>query len=153
MHTRASKLPSSVLIEPVKLNPTDLNRLLDELDAAGVSPSTNRRGSERVACRRTVLLVTIDQNGFQSTFMIAVRDISEGGVAFLHRSMLHQGTRCTIRVRTPDQKWLVLGGSVVRSRYIRDMVYEVGLQLDATIDVGQLGLRPKPQSTPAATQP
>jgi hypothetical protein len=135
MLSRKSKLPESVSITPIKLDDEELDALLDEMDSVEMKPAVNHRRHERVPCRCPGVLVIINQQGYQSTFWIPVRDISKGGIAFLHRSMLHKGTPCTIRVRTPGQKWLEVPGKIVRSRYLRNMIYEVGLQFNREIDV------------------
>lgn len=109
--------------------------MLDEMDANRVIPTSDHRADPRVNCRCSAVIVIVNQSGYESTFLNPVRNISQSGIAFLHRSMLHQGTQCIIRIRTPDQRWLQLGGDVVRSRYIRSMVYEIGLKFGEPLDL------------------
>jgi hypothetical protein len=140
MSKRTTKLPESVAISSVKLSPDALDQMLDDLDANNVIPTINYRKDGRVSCRCTVVIVVVNQRGYESTFIIPVRDLSSGGIAFLHRSMLHKGTQCTIRLRTPDLHWLQVRGRVVRSRYIRDMIYEVGLKFSESVDLAKYGM-------------
>jgi hypothetical protein len=140
MAKRTKKLPESVVLSSVKLTPDALDRMLDDLDAGNVIPTVDNRKANRISCRCTVVIVVINQGGYESTFLIPLRDLSSGGIAFLHRSMLHKGTLCTIRMRTPDLRWLQVHGRVVRSRYIRDMVYEVGLKFRDPVDLVKYGL-------------
>ncbi len=140
MSKQTASLPESVAISPIKMNTTALNRLLDELDAEKIIPPRDNRAAKRVRCRRTAIIVIVNQHGYESTFLIPVRDVSPSGVAFLHRSMLHKDTECTVRIRTPKMRWLQVDGKVVRSRYIRDMIYEVGLRFNHQVDFERHGL-------------
>ncbi len=131
-------LPESVSIHSVKLSPVELNKLLDELEDSATIPATNKRRHNRVGCRCTGVLIAVNQSGFESTFYIPVRDVSRSGIAFLHRSMLHKGTECTIRIRGASREWIQVGGTIMRSRYLRSMVYEIGLRFDEELDEAAL---------------
>jgi hypothetical protein len=122
------------------MSPVQLNKLLDELEESAVVPAKNRRRHKRVSCHCAGVLIVVNQGGFESTFYIPVRDISTSGIAFLHRSMVHTGTECSIRVRMPDHRWAQIDGTIVRSRYLRDMVYEIGVKFHDEIDLTQFGV-------------
>lgn len=139
MLTAGTTLTESIAISSIKMMPTALNKLLDELDGNQIIPQLDHRKADRHRCRYTAIIVVVNQHGYQSVFMIPVRDISKSGVAFLHRSMLHRDTPCEIRFRAPNRQWVQISGKVVRSRYVRDMIYEIGLKFDEAVDADQFG--------------
>lgn len=122
-------------IAPLHLSASELDRLLDGLDSKSRDPAEQLRKHERIPCRKLAMVITVDQQGYETTFIIPVRNISEGGVGFLHRSMLHCETRCQIRIRRPDGEWLKTWGKVVRSRYISDSICEIGVAFDKPVDI------------------
>ena len=64
------------------------------------------------------------------SMLLPLRNISAGGLSFLHRSMLHVGTTAAITIPHSNGKSLQRAGRVVRSRHVSGMVYEIGLQFD-----------------------
>ena len=123
-------------IDSVRLSANELSQLLDEMDRQSETPRLTKRKHERIAFRCMGLVVMVDQNGFLSKLAVPTRNISCGGVAFLHRAMIHVGSPCQVRIRAPGNRWLKTSGQVVRSRYIRTGICEIGLKFDSEIDIG-----------------
>jgi hypothetical protein len=128
-------MAQAVPIASIKMTREQLTLLLDELDKREIVPVNQQRREERIPCRCTGMILTVEQQGHESVFAIPVRNVSRQGVAFLHRSMLHPGSRCRVEIRTQDRQWVCTAGKVVRSRHIRGMIYEIGLKFDQRIDV------------------
>lgn len=127
-------------IQSIKLAPAELKELLDELDGYGTERDefSSRRQHARLRCRTEAVLVTIDQPGQRVAFSVPLRNISDGGAAFLHRSMLHNGTPCTFAVLLVGGGRMKVPAKVVRCRHIRGMIYEIGLKFDRAVDLRQL---------------
>jgi hypothetical protein len=89
-------------IVSIKLKPHELANALNDLDARTTVPVEELRREERLTCHATGMFITIDQGGYSSSFLIPVRNVSKGGVAFLHRCMVHAGSRCKVRIKTPQ---------------------------------------------------
>ncbi len=125
-------LPKSVPIRSVPLSQKDLNDLLDQLDDAEKKSTitTTRRAHPRQKCRNAVILVEVEQHGHMSSFALPLRNISAGGVSFLHRSMLHVGTPATITIPLANGRTFQRSGHILRSRHVGGMVYEIALQFD-----------------------
>lgn len=133
-------LPESISLQSVRLGAKELDEMLDELEESAVIPARDKRKHVRISCRCKGVLVVVNQGGFESTFYIPLRDVSTSGMAFLHRSMLHTGTECNIKIRTSDRKWIQVEGTIVRSRYLKNMIYEVGLKFNKELDADAVRL-------------
>lgn len=126
-------------IVSIKLKPHELANVLNDLDARTSVPVEELRREKRLTCRSTGMFITIDQGGYSSSFLIPVRNVSKGGVAFLHRSMVHGGSRCKIKIKTPQGSWIEAEGKVVRSRHVQGVIHEIAVQFDHEIDLAPLG--------------
>jgi hypothetical protein len=70
-----------------------------------------------------------------AAFMIPLRNISSGGVAFLFDAAIEPGTRCMCRIVMPEGETMDAAGRIVRSAPIREGAFETAIQLDEPIDL------------------
>lgn len=139
-----ASLSVAVPIRSIRMSKSEINGVLDELDKATEQSGDkgfHRRRHERHRCRQYAVLVRVKQTGQQPTnFLVPTRNVSNGGVSFLHGAMLHPNTRCTIVFLLPDRRTFRTQGRVVRSRHVTGMIYEIGIGFDAPISVKDLQL-------------
>ncbi|MHC4063772.1 MAG: PilZ domain-containing protein [Planctomycetota bacterium] len=136
-----SPLPTSVPIHSVDLDQEELDRLLDQLDEAALpyeSAEPDRRTHDRKRCRTTMVLVAVTQEGVEEHFAIPVRNVSPGGISFLHRSALQRGSPCFVRISLAGGRWCQTTGKVARCWHVTGTVYEIGLQFYQTMDTSRL---------------
>lgn len=74
------------------------------------------------------------------TYLVHSRNISSGGLGFVHDHELHAGTRCTVALQPPRGKGMILPARVAWCREItRDaevsLSFDVGVQFDRPIDI------------------
>lgn len=74
--------------------------------------------------------------GSISEFIVVPRNISAGGLAFLHGGYLHAGTLCMVKLKGLDGCEAISTGHVVRCRYLCGRVYDIGLLFENDIQVG-----------------
>lgn len=133
---------SSLPWDSIKLNEEELESFLGWIDTQSCPSDVHRRKHERYAYRCKGLVVSIDQGNYQSILTAPIRNISNGGMAFLHRAMVHVGRSCRLQIRTPANRWIHITGKVVRARYVTQGIYEIGVQFDEEIDATQFKQRP-----------
>jgi CheY-like chemotaxis protein len=128
------------------LHQRELADLLDQFDGFEAPPKNIKRDFVRWPFRRSAVPVKITHpNGISAEISVACRNISRGGMAFLHRGYLHTGTRCTVRLPHPEAGELVVDGWVARCLHRSGLIHEIGVAFSEEIDVRDL-LRPDPLS-------
>ena len=78
---------------------------------------------------------------FQGTYQVSTRNISSGGIGFVHDRPLTRGTRATVALQPPAGPGLVLSGRVAWCRELDDAtadgqpLHQVGVQFDQPVDI------------------
>jgi hypothetical protein len=111
--------------------------------AAGASDATGHRAHARHALsfRALVRLAPPQRpDDDHGTYLVHSRNISAGGLSFVHEHELHPGTRCTIALQPQQGRGSVLSGRVAWCNPIhRDAEdptrFDAGLQFDQPIDL------------------
>ncbi|MGA2500942.1 MAG: response regulator [Tepidisphaeraceae bacterium] len=95
----------------------------------------DRRHQSRVPYqRRAGLMVQMHHpGGTIANYLVRVRDLSSGGMGFLHGSFVYSGTRCAVILLTNDKKAIRVDGVVVRCSHVRKHIHQIGLHFDAPI--------------------
>lgn len=133
-----ASLPFAQEIEGVTFGTTDLAALMKQLDAreaAGDNLSEDRRSEPRVRCRSFAIMTMLSGERRGAAYMIPLRNISRGGVAFLFNAPLEKGTRCSFRIVKPAGETMDTTGRIVRSNSVRKGAFETAIQLDEPIDL------------------
>ena len=137
----ANPLTETARIKSVKLSSAELAKLLDRLDQAA-DVTTAELAVRRAHSRRTYRVkgaaVIVTQGGVTASFGAPTRNISEGGLAFIHRNMLHVGTPCAAVLLTKDGTWRTVSAVVVRCRHLEGMLHEVGIKFGEEIDLSDI---------------
>lgn len=101
-------------------------------------PVDNRRSHQRLPYTVSQITVAVmHPGGSLSRFLVACRDLSAGGIAFLHRGFLHNGTECQIDLPTLTGGTREVHGRVVRCGYFKSKIHEVGVAFDEPVDPRQ----------------
>ncbi len=111
----------------------------DRLDRAAQLVRNDRRRSERHRYRIDAVVLYIApiegevrQDG---PVLAPTRDISRGGLCFLHGAFLEKDTQCQVVLKTiGEKKWTVHDAHVARCRHLEGGMHEVGLQFEQEID-------------------
>src|SRR5262245_50111278 len=102
----------------VNLSETEREALLDRLDQqqhaeSGQSAATkaNRRRHKRWNYREANVTVSVEHPaGGVSRFLVCARNLSAGGVGFIHSGYLHKGSSCQVELRALDGQMRSIAG-------------------------------------------
>lgn len=120
--------------------PEELRAHLDRLDRAGAG----YRGAElraaprhRYRPRRLAVEVLDGDQRVAGRFAAVGRNLSRQGLAFLVERLIYPGTACRVRLRGPHRHEQVVGGRVVRCRYVlgSGQLHDVGVRFERWIDL------------------
>lgn len=136
-------MSNSPYTKTVRLSDTECRQLLDKLDLSQelasekVKPESNRRADPRYQYRHSDLHLIVEQsNGVISRLTVSPRNISSGGIAFLHGGFLYAGSRCAIQLSGPKIEPVYVSGEIVSCRHIEGLLHEVGVKFVMPIDPG-----------------
>lgn len=125
-------------IETLKLSDRDKARLIQavEAQAAQQSPHIEQdRRNLRVSYAGKSVLVSLEGNGSHVRFSVVPRNISRGGMAFVHGRFVYPNTPCHAALPRTDGKPHQVEGKVVHCRHVAGIVHEVSVRFDAPINL------------------
>ncbi len=124
--------------DTVKLSPakrTEMLRLLDN-HARQSAGAPSKREHDRFEYRAGDVPITITHpGGGTGKFIACTRNLSSGGMSFLHGGFLHKGTHCRVVLPKRDGRETVVLGRVAGCRHIAQRLHEVGVEFYEKIDV------------------
>jgi len=113
----------------------DAKLLLDSLDeTAGRDAGAADRRTARQTWRKPLKVTVTHPGGNTRSVEVVTRNLSCGGLSFLHDGFLHTGTRCDLQLTTTDGAWVDVHATVVRCRYVAGRVHEINLSFDEPVD-------------------
>lgn len=131
-------LPHTANIGSVRLDKGLLRSILDALDDNPCSFGLSRRRHDRIPFRGTHGILYTTQDDRDVAFIVPTRNISQGGLSFLHGQMMHVGQACRLSLVTNDGNWLTIEGLIVRCRHVRGIIHEVGMKFHGLADLKDL---------------
>lgn len=105
----------------------------------GVPATQDRRDLDQVRVpyvHRAALRVTHPDNRVTS-HLIRTRNLSVGGVSFIHGCFLYPQTRCYIALATKHGEGVALSGCVSWCRHVQGRGHEVGMRFDRVIQLDE----------------
>ncbi|MCI0574227.1 MAG: response regulator, partial [Myxococcaceae bacterium] len=126
----AGRRPDAPRRNTLGLGERELNLMLDEMDASeSVPPERRQRDYVRWPYRRSAVELRLHTgSASERTLHVACRNLSSGGVALLHSSFMHPGTRCEVVLVHPERGPVAIEGTVVRCQHRKGVVHEIGVQ-------------------------
>jgi CheY-like chemotaxis protein len=118
------------------LGQRELGDLLDRLESPEGAAKNPKRDFVRWPFRRTSIRVQFLYNGGTSSWItVACRNISRTGIALLHSSYAHTGTKCRVMLPHPTRGEVALDGWVTRCSHRSGVVHELGIRFEHHLDV------------------
>ncbi len=110
--------------------------------AGGASPATGDRSHARHALsfRCVLRLAPADQpEADHGTYLVHSRNLSDGGLGFVHDAPLQPETRCTVALQPASGKGVILAARVAWCHAIDRLAedalrYDIGVQFDRPLD-------------------
>lgn len=151
MSNRKNPSLDAVPIDSLRLSPGQMRELhagLDQFRRAEVEREL--RESDRFLYRTgEPVEVRIDHpGGSTAVYLVQPRDLSAGGMGFLHGGFLHPGALCSVKLRDKAGKTVLVTGKIARSRMIKGRTHEVGIAFEERIELGAFDVKPMPTGEP-----
>jgi len=113
---------------------TQLIETLEKL-AAETNVSENNRAHDRVSFSTKPFPVTFHHpGGVETSCLVVSRNLSAGGLGFLHGGFVYEGTRCVLEIPTIYGDSRTLTGDVRSCRHISGNVHDIGVRFDEPVD-------------------
>jgi len=126
----------------------ELLRILDLKANQHKLDHESKRRQDRFAYRADEVPITITHpSGGVGRFLVSTRNLSGGGLSFLHGGFLHQGTSCRISLTRLDGREVVILGKVASCRHLAQRVHEIGVAFYEKIEIAEYC---DPTETPAS---
>ncbi|UCD27613.1 MAG: PilZ domain-containing protein [Planctomycetota bacterium] len=130
-------IDSDIPLPSLTLPKEQIERLLDSLDeSSGKSGKHPQRRHPRLQFRSRNVIITIfnEQHTPEGIFSVCTRNLSLGGMSFLHSEFLETEKRMRIDIPTTEGEKLRLYSRVAHCRHIGGEVYEIGVQFLSIVE-------------------
>ncbi len=129
----------------VRLSDSERDRLLDRLDRSGTrkpraqeGPAIDRRKHPRLEYRKAEVPFVVEHPGGGGTWLlVAARNLSAGGMAFIHGGFLHVGSRCRLLLHRLDGERELIGGVIVNCRHVEGALHEFSVRFERKIKLSE----------------
>lgn len=121
----------------LQLSAAEQRRLLSRLDASARPAGIDResRREKRWSYRASdIALIVQHPGGGAGRFLVCSRNLSAGGIGFIHGGFLHPGSECSLLLRRHDGSPMALAGQVAHCRHLTGRYHEIGIQFSEKID-------------------
>ncbi len=126
----------SEFITHVRMTAHQRSKLLCRLDESpGMGRAVDRRRQERIEYRMPDIAVVVQHpGGGAGKFLVHARNISAGGMAFIHGGYVHPGSDCRVALTRRDGRPLTVAGVIAHCRHLEGPHHEVGIRFRKEID-------------------
>jgi hypothetical protein len=136
----------------VRLSESDRRLLLKRLDVVDQQGGAWARQHARVEPPTGVRVIfEMVQSDLLNRYFVVPRDVSAGGVSFLHGSFVHTGTPVGVVFITRSGDMLKVQGRVVRCRHAQASEHEVGVEFETELDLKSLAAEHNSSANPHAS--
>ncbi len=132
-------------LDTTRLRRDEKQHVIDSLERGRASHRRfgAERRSPRLRCRGEEMAVRVlHPGGSQMIYNVTPRNISTGGMAFLHGAFLHPGSRCHIALRRLDGEMTLVTGCIVDCRHLHAHIHEAALRFDKPIELAAFAALP-----------
>ncbi|MCA9283829.1 MAG: response regulator [Phycisphaerales bacterium] len=124
----------------VRITNAQREALLDRLDYGNREGGggSNRRGERRIDYRRDRIPIVVEHPaGGVVRLLVCARNLSGGGMSFIHGGFVHCESSCKVVLFRNDGSPVVLTGTVRSCRNLQGQLHEIGVRFDHRIDLAQ----------------
>jgi PilZ domain len=124
------------LIDTLRLSDEQWRTLSEKLDRDDPY-LTGQRRYRRITYRKLAqIAVAVRQSGGEwAKYVVRSRDLSPGGIGFIHGSYIYLGSECRVILKDCHGRVVCLEGVVKRCELIDGTAHDVGVQFNEEIDV------------------
>ncbi len=122
-------------IKSIRLSEQEQHDVLDAFERDSCDVDASRRSHERVEWHLLdVAVMIVHPEGGVGRFIVAARNLSAGGMAFIHGGFLYPGSKCEVSLPTVWGGKEVIAGKVVSCRHRQGQQHEIGVQFKQHVD-------------------
>lgn len=123
-------------IQTLSMEIEDWERLQSELGCRPVRELPERRCHDRYNFDDIIQIVLhLAEQGQPRRYLVRSRNISKGGMAFLHHRPIPERTLCTTTLFKPFHTEILVAGRIAHCEQLRNDVYNVGMSFEHAIDL------------------
>ena len=126
----------------LKLSEAQWEQLIDQLEAGRgpTVPATRDRRDLDIKRHRHVRRAALrvqHPSGPATSHLVRTRNLSSGGVGFIHSTFLYGNTPCHIALQTRYRESVALSGKVMWCRHVAGQGHEIGMSFDQMIEIDE----------------
>ncbi|MEM1422686.1 MAG: response regulator [Planctomycetota bacterium] len=125
---------SNPIVETLRHDSPEVQELLQSAGDCATSPSTKRRHTRWAMQHQKAIVTVKEDNSVTRNLLVVPRNLSTGGVSFLHGGFLHIGTHCVVTLRTLKGQAIPAKGTVTRCVLRKGGVHEIGVRFETQVD-------------------
>ncbi len=120
----------------IRLNASQRSKLLCRLDESPTTlrPSERRREQRWEYRMSDVAVIVQHPGGGSGRFLVCSRNLSAGGMAFIHGGYIHPGSGCRVGLTRWDRRPLAVPGVIAHCRHLEGQLHEVGIRFAQPIN-------------------
>ncbi len=122
-------------IDSLRLSRDEQKQIFARMGEQELPSAGERRGENRLNYHKEAgLIVQMHHPGGSIVnYLVRSRNLSSGGIAFLHGAFVYQGTRCAVALMTTANRVAPFNGKVVRCQLVHRHIHDVGVCFDRPI--------------------
>lgn len=109
------------------------------------APASSKRGEQRHSYEPDSAPM-IELEGEPGGIVAVARNLSKGGLAFMHGAPLATGTRCSVTLFDATGAATKVGASVARCQKLAGRIHDIGVKFDGAIEVSRFMAAPVEES-------
>lgn len=127
---------SAGIIDMLCLSEEQWRKLAEQLDQ-GDEQLKDKRKQPRLPYRKLAqIAVAIKRHGGEwGKYVVRSRDLSSGGIGFIHGAYIHIGTECRVVLKDRRGQVVCLDGVVRQCKLLSGTVHDIGVQFSKPIDL------------------
>jgi PilZ domain-containing protein len=128
---------SKQLIDTLKLSDEQWRALAEKIEHDDPYV-TCQRAHPRIAYRKLsqIAVAVLKPDGQWAKYIVRSRDLSPGGIGFIHGTYLHADSHCRVILKDCQGQVVCLEGVVKRCELVQGTAHDIGVQFNEAINVG-----------------
>ncbi len=124
------------LIDTLQLSNEQWAELSAKLEQPGAEDGGQRQ-HKRVPFRKLAQIAVAIQQPDQTwtKYIVRSRDLSSGGIGFIHGSFIHAGSRCRVILKETEGRASCIEGVVRRCELLQGRAHNVGVEFNEPIEL------------------
>jgi CheY-like chemotaxis protein len=122
-------------LKSIRMNDASVRALLENMENGAQPVESSKRTEDRSPLHLSDIPVVVTHpDGAIARFLICIRNISSGGLSFIHGSFLYPGSKVVVQTPTIWGHVEHLAGRITNCRHVEGQVHEVGVKFDKRWD-------------------